>query len=154
MNTTYLTMILNLQKMFDIQLIEPERLTNLLKYTNTLQQFVGVAQQTLLASRAFDKSQYLKDIQGPSNNPGSEEREEEPIKGKSNNIEDMALEEQIYQTTQEGEVDYEENPRLKELYYNALKSKDHKRHFQVIYIFKNKIKRMYRIDCMTRKINV
>lgn len=32
--------------------------------------------------------------------------------------------------------------------------KNSKRYFQVVYMFKNKIKRMYRIDCMTRKINV
>jgi hypothetical protein len=47
-----------------------------------------------------------------------------------------------------------ENVALKERYLAALKNKDHKRPFQVFYIFKNKIKRMYRIDCMTRKINV
>jgi hypothetical protein len=47
-----------------------------------------------------------------------------------------------------------ENIDLKKKYLTALNSKDHKRHFQVYYIFKNKIKRMYRIDCMTRKINV
>lgn len=52
------------------------------------------------------------------------------------------------------EDDFEENPLLKEKYLNALRSKENKRHFQVVYIFKNKIKRMYRIDCMTRKINV
>jgi hypothetical protein len=50
--------------------------------------------------------------------------------------------------------EYEINPRLREKFFNALQSKEYKRHFQVIYIFKNKIKRMYRIDCMTRKINV
>jgi flagellar basal body rod protein FlgB len=51
-------------------------------------------------------------------------------------------------------VDFEENPILKEKYYKALNEKDNKRMFQVFYIFRNKIKRMYRIDCMTRKINV
>jgi hypothetical protein len=49
---------------------------------------------------------------------------------------------------------FEINPKLKERFYAALHAKDHKRHFQVVYIFKEKIKRMYRIDCMTRKINV
>lgn len=47
-----------------------------------------------------------------------------------------------------------ENKELKAKYLQALKSKNHKRHFQVYYVFKSKIKRMYRIDCMTRKINV
>lgn len=57
---------------------------------------------------------------------------------------------------QEGDeaTPYIENQNLKNLYLERLKNKDHKRHFQVFYIFKNKIKRMYRIDCMTRKINV
>lgn len=49
---------------------------------------------------------------------------------------------------------YQENILLKEKYLKALNEKDHKRHFQVYYIFKHKIKRMYRVDCMTRKINV
>lgn len=54
----------------------------------------------------------------------------------------------------QGSYEAYENLSLKEKYLKALHSKDHKRHFQVFYIFKNKIKRMYRIDCMTRKINV
>ena len=49
---------------------------------------------------------------------------------------------------------YKENILLKEKYFKALHEKDHKRHFQVYNIFKHKIKRMYRVDCMTRKINV
>ena len=49
---------------------------------------------------------------------------------------------------------YQENLQLKEKYLKLLNSKEHKRPFQVFYVFKNKIKRMYRIDCMTRKINV
>lgn len=50
---------------------------------------------------------------------------------------------------------FEENIVLKEKFLEALKnSKTNKKHFQVVYMFKNKIKRMYRIDCMTRKINV
>jgi hypothetical protein len=47
-----------------------------------------------------------------------------------------------------------ENLNLKNKYLEALNKGDNKRHFQVYYVFKNKIKRMYRVDCMTRKINV
>ena len=47
-----------------------------------------------------------------------------------------------------------ENKLLKQKFLETLQSKDPKRHFQVYYVFKNRIKRMYRIDCMTRKINV
>ena len=47
-----------------------------------------------------------------------------------------------------------ENLEMKEKYLSALKTGDHPRPFQVYYVFRNKIKRMYRVDCMTRKINV
>jgi hypothetical protein len=47
-----------------------------------------------------------------------------------------------------------ENLDMKEKYLSALQTGNHQRHFQVYYVFRNKIKRMYRVDCMTRKINV
>lgn len=56
--------------------------------------------------------------------------------------------------TQENELNAIENLKLKNKYLEALNKGDNKRHFQVYYVFKNKIKRMYRVDCMTRKINV
>jgi len=50
---------------------------------------------------------------------------------------------------------YTENQVLKQKFLEALDAnKNNKKHFQVVYMFKKKIKRMFRIDCMTRKINV
>lgn len=50
---------------------------------------------------------------------------------------------------------YTENIALKEKFLEALAgNKNNKKHFQVVYMFKKRIKRMFRIDCMTRKINV
>jgi hypothetical protein len=50
---------------------------------------------------------------------------------------------------------YTENHVLKQKFLEALASKkNNKKHFQVVYMFKKKTKRMFRIDCMTRKINV
>jgi hypothetical protein len=50
---------------------------------------------------------------------------------------------------------YTENKVLKQKFLEALSaSKNTKKHFQVVYMFKKRIKRMFRIDCMTRKINV
>lgn len=54
------------------------------------------------------------------------------------------------------------NTDLKEFYDNkeakakflALKEQNTKKMFNVIYMYKNKMKKFYRIDCMTRKINV
>jgi hypothetical protein len=91
------------------------------------------------------------DISAPIKNDKNEKNEKkliEDLKPKVLNT----FENKILATTDNEE--YEVNPVLKAKFQEALKSKDNKRHFQVIYIFKNKIKRMYRIDCMTRKINV
>ena len=50
---------------------------------------------------------------------------------------------------------YTENLLLKKKFLEALEAnKNNKKHFQVVYMFKKKIKRMFRIDCITRKINV
>jgi len=50
---------------------------------------------------------------------------------------------------------YTENIALKEKFLEALAAnRNNKKHFQVVYMFKKRIKRMFRIDCMTRKINV
>lgn len=50
---------------------------------------------------------------------------------------------------------YKENKVLKQKFLEALAAnKNNKKHFQVVYMFKKRIKRMFRIDCMTRKINV
>jgi len=58
------------------------------------------------------------------------------------------------QTTKKNNNSYNENLSLKEKFFNLKARSNNKRFFQVVYIFKKKIKRMYRIDCMTRKINV
>ncbi len=50
-----------------------------------------------------------------------------------------------------------ENLTLKKKYLNSLREYNllnQPRLFQVYHVFKNKIKRMYRVDCMTRKLNV
>jgi hypothetical protein len=50
-----------------------------------------------------------------------------------------------------------ENTVLKEKYKLALEKYEKEctsRKFQVYNVFKTKIKRMYRVDCMTRKLNV
>lgn len=51
---------------------------------------------------------------------------------------------------------YLENKILKSKYLEALAKvqNNNVRQFDIVYTFKKKIKRMYRIDCMTRKINV
>ncbi len=50
-----------------------------------------------------------------------------------------------------------ENKLLKEKYnlaYQRYQKENNSRVFQVYNVFKTKIKRMYRVDCMTRKLNV
>lgn len=50
-----------------------------------------------------------------------------------------------------------QNINLKNRYSELLKEQDKiklPRLFQVYHVFKTKIKRMYRVDCMTRKLNV
>jgi hypothetical protein len=51
----------------------------------------------------------------------------------------------------------EENSTLKIKYLQAIaenEEKENNRIFQVFFAFRTKVKRMYRFDCMTRKINV
>jgi hypothetical protein len=48
---------------------------------------------------------------------------------------------------------YDEFPKVKEKYLEALKN-NHNRTFQVKYTFRSNVKRMYRLDCILRKINV
>jgi hypothetical protein len=154
-------MIGELQNFLKTTIYEESRLNDLLLYNNTVKRFLSTLKQTLLLSRDFEKSKFVyeaADLNSQSTHNqhkvGGDNQNTSNGLVELNNNTQGALENQIYATTQQDNADYEENPRLKKLYYDALKSKEHKRHFQVIYIFKNKIKRMYRIDCMTRKINV
>jgi len=58
------------------------------------------------------------------------------------------------QSTYKETKEIQEKPSsVREALTNIYQSKS-KVFFQVVYVFKNKKKRMYRIDCMTRKINV
>jgi len=50
---------------------------------------------------------------------------------------------------------YKQNPLLKQKYLEANeinKKNNTTKKFQIVHVFKKKVKRMYRIDCMTRKI--
>jgi hypothetical protein len=144
-------MLKELQGILNRSIVDKNQLSDLVKYNNTMKQSLYDSQKAILMKQGFTRSKYLQNI------PTDLESKEinSPIDAvlepndRLNNIY-----EQIDSTFQDKVADYEENPKLKQMFYEAVSSNHHKRHFQVIYIFKNKTKRMYRIDCMTRKINV